>query len=224
MAKHAIQMPPFYEQRDYVRELVDLGWSEQDATSFYCLSWPRPRNAIASALRHHDPALSACTYAVTGALSRAAQVQAHRNLEVPRLYRHLHGVFSLAEADPEWKRIEEPDRTGFRGLTSPVLTKANCNADSFCPDGFRQWNHETGQHEVQDSDIVCFESAGPSQQGLHSAILLDAVRLNGAFPPSTLFRLKSVHTPGTWEAPGGTEVNQRLLVVTITYRQASLSA
>jgi hypothetical protein len=143
---------------------------------------------------------------------------------VPQLYRHLRGIFSLAEADPEWTLIETPDRTGFRGLTSPVLTKVNCTATNFCHEGFLQWNFATGRNELQDSDIVCFESAGPSQQGLHSAIMLDTTRLNGGFPPNTLFRLKSVRAPGTWVAPGGIKVNQRLLVVTVTYRQATLSA
>ena len=222
--RQKIEIPQFYEDRDYVQELVALGWSEGDATAFYCLAWPRPRMVIASALQQHDPTFSACTHAVTGALSRAAELQARRNLEVPRLYRHLRGIFSLAEADPEWTLIETFDRTGFRGLTSPVLTKVNCTATNICHEGFLQWNHATGRNELQDSDIVCFESAGPSQQGLHSAIMLDVARLNGAFPPNTLFRLKSVRAPGTWDAPGGIKVNQRLLVVTVTYRQSTLSA
>ena len=39
----------------------------------------------------------------------------------------------------------------------------------------------------------------------------------GCFPPNTLFRLKEVKEPGTWEAPGGFFPQQRLLVVTATY-------
>ena len=39
----------------------------------------------------------------------------------------------------------------------------------------------------------------------------------GCFPPNTLFRLKEVKAPGTWEAPGGVYPQQRLLVVTATY-------
>jgi hypothetical protein len=67
--RQKIEIPQFYEDRDYVQELVALGWSEGDATAFYCLAWPRPRMAIASALQQHDPTFSACTYAVTGACS-----------------------------------------------------------------------------------------------------------------------------------------------------------
>ena len=40
----------------------------------------------------------------------------------------------------------------------------------------------------------------------------------GIFPPNTLFRLVETVTPGAWLAPGGSRPNQRLLVVSATFR------
>ena len=39
----------------------------------------------------------------------------------------------------------------------------------------------------------------------------------GNFPPNTLYRLDSVREAGEWEAPGGTRVQRRLLMVRATY-------
>ena len=39
----------------------------------------------------------------------------------------------------------------------------------------------------------------------------------GNFPPNTLYRLDRVREAGEWEAPGGTRVQRRLLMVRATY-------
>lgn len=52
--------------------------------------------------------------------------------------------------------------------------------------------------------------------GPHSAVMTYTDQ-TGAFPPNTLFRLKEVKEPGTWEAPGGVYPHCKLLVVTATY-------
>ena len=70
--------------------------------------------------------------------------------------------------------------------------------------------------ELQDSDIVCFESMPDDEHSSHCAILTNS-DVDGVFPPNTLFRLKCVEEPGTWRAPGDVFPRQRLLVVTATY-------
>ena len=149
---------------------------------------------------------------------------------MPKLYRHLRGLFSLEEADPSWASIETPDATGFRGLTSPVLVKARTGEppDDLCFDskGFMQYDYDDGQRmKVQDSPIVCFESGPASDQGVHAAIATEGSQgrgHHGAFPPNTLYRLVEVKPPG-WTTPNGIVVNQKLLVVRATYRQPSAS-
>ena len=72
-------------------------------------------------------------------------------------------------------------------------------------------------YDPVDSDVVGFESAADDENGCHSAIILEDDE-HGAFPPNTLFRLKRVIEAGFWEAPGGIFPEQRLLIVTATYR------
>ena len=86
----------------------------------------------------------------------------------------------------------------------------------------------SGRLEVQDSDIVCFESSAATEQGCHAAIMTESYGCerrptHGAFPPNTLYRLIDVKEAGTWQAPTGITVNQRLLVVRATYRQPGTS-
>ena len=218
------------ESEESVAPLIEMGWSKDDAMTFQCLSWPGPRSAIALCLTASDPSLSACTYALSSVLFRQAKVQAQAGLEMPKLYRHLHGLFSLEEADPSWASIVTPDATGFRGLTSPVLVKARTGEppDDLCFDskGFMQYDYDDGQRmKVQESPIVCFESGPASDQGMHAAIATEGSQgqgHHGAFPPNTLYRLVEVKPPG-WRTPGGIVVNQKLLVVRATYRQPSAS-
>ena len=64
--------------------------------------------------------------------------------------------------------------------------------------------------------MVCFESSEEDEGGMHAAAAISKGK--GAFPPNTLFRLKEVKEAGEWTAPNGLCVQQRLLVVTATYR------
>lgn len=186
------------------------------------------RDALARALRECDPCYAASTYALCDALfsQRAAHSRGAALATPPLLYRHRSGSGGLAQDDPAWSRLEEPDATGFRGLTSSALVRAYCSPSNFAVDGFRLGqlvDASTTEYSKCDSDVVCFESAPDDEHGAHAAIptawsksthMLE----NGVFPPNTLYRLKEVKQPGEWEAPGGVRVQQRLLVVTATYR------
>jgi hypothetical protein len=75
---------------------------------------------------------------------------------------------------------------------------------------------------VQEGDVVCFESVPSDEHGnFHSAIMGN--RIEGYFPPNTLFVLKEVKEPGEWEPDFHTKmkVNQRLLVVRATFQDPS---
>ena len=71
-----------------------------------------------------------------------------------------------------------------------------------------------------ECDVIAFESLPSDDTGMHSAVLCENDE-RGAFPPNTLFRLKKIHAPGTWAAPGGHYPQQRLLIMTATYRAPS---
>ena len=135
-----------------------------------------------------------------------------------RLFRSLFHERSTSD-DPAWAHLENPDRTGFCGIMScsPVICNgfpdwfsvSGCCVDDNGPDGVT--------YDPVDSDVVGFESAADDENGCHSAIILEDDE-HGAFPPNTLFRLKRVIEAGFWEAPGGIFPEQRLLIVTATYR------
>ena len=111
-----------------------------------------------------------------------------------------------------------------------MLITANRVVDSFQHGGFAvrvaASRGEDGAAEwtrtVVDSPVVCFESAPSDEHGFHTAAVM--TETNGAFPPNTLFALKRVEEPGQWEAPNGVFPQQRLLVVTATYRAAGGSS
>jgi hypothetical protein len=210
-----------------IQGMQKVGWGEDTAKMFQALSWPRPRLAIGRGLRTGDNSFSACTYTICAAMYQEAERQCTSGMKAPKLYRHLHGRFSLSSLDPSWGTIQQADMAGFRGLTSTVLVKARFGGGSgdtdncFCEEGFQQWIYDTQSIETQDSDIVCFESAPPSVEGRHSAIVTEGTAdhpTHGAFPPNTLYTLKRIEEAGQWQCPAGIRINQRLLVVTATYR------
>ena len=61
----------------------------------------------------------------------------------------------------------------------------------------------------------------PRTPRLHPSSLTAGVRVIWCSPPNTLFRLRDVLAPGTWQAPGGVYPRQRLLVVSATYVSCS---
>jgi hypothetical protein len=90
--------------------------------------------------------------------------------------------------DPPWLNIEHADHTGFCGLTSLADVRGYCDPECFHEAGFAQWIHDQstgGRHQkVLDSPIVCFESKGPTEMGLHTAIMVRSSPPPSASPSS----------------------------------------
>ena len=136
----------------------------------------------------------------------------------PPFYWHRSGRFSLTESEEAWRHLEIADRNGFCGLSCSTLVRASREASCFNEDGMLVKVNYGGQIEYESvqSDVICFESNSSTWQFGHSVIYDDSEE-RGAFPPSTLFRLKQTYAPGEWVAPGGSRPKQKLLVVTATY-------
>ena len=212
-----------------IDSLEDHGWDRENA-GMYCLLGSAS-NALSTALRERSDRYAACTYELSEVLWR--QHEKKKDNPPPPLYWHRYGKQSLFEDDPAWAHIEEPDATGYCGLTCTALVMAERTVQSFTDKGFRARTMEAGKvrFEVMDSDIVCFESAPDDALGAHSAVLTTTPR-NGVFPPNCQFKLKEVKGPGEWKAPLASRVGdsstsddanaavypkQRLLVVSCTY-------
>lgn len=158
------------------------------------------RGQIGRALSAKSDVYAASTYAVSEALfERRKGLQAGK---VPSLlYMHRTGKNSLAEAEPKWKDIETPDRTGFRGLTSLTLTLLRCDPKCFTNAGYSHKStlRDRTVYQARHSDVVAIESGADDEECAHAPIMIS----NDAalFPPNTLFCLKKIIQPGEWKAP-----------------------
>jgi hypothetical protein len=137
----------------------------------------------------------------------------------PDCYIHLQDTTSasrstgLQDEEPGWGALVQRAITassevggGGRPRGLHCLTAAGATIVSavqprmLAPGGFRQYNFQNGQFEVQDSAVVKFVSTGRDAAGLHTAVSTDPV--NCTFPPMTLFtaidvRLGSFKFDGT---------------------------
>ena len=207
-----------------IAETVAFGWPPERAEAFQLLSYAKA--PIARALREGDPSYSASTYALCDAFFDQAEAVSQRrdnpdHLSAPRLYTHLTGRGSLALNEPDWECILEPDATGFRGHTCSALVTADCDPSRIDEHGHKAFNPDPAvmRLEAVEADIVCFEPQPDDEHGAHSAVMF--ADEYGAFPPHTLFRLREICEAGTWEGPGGVWPQQRLIVVSATYRKAT---
>ena len=197
-----------------IAELEEDGWPRERAVCYVLLH--SRKAAIARALRDGDRMYAAATYALCEAIFCQRIAQQASNKDQPEmLYTHLDGLRGLATNEPAWRTIEQPDRTGFCGLTSSSLVSADADPARFAAEGHCA-EDSSGTLVAQDSDVVGFKLMDDNDDGAHSPVSQGA--RYGCFPPNTLYRLDHIKPPGTWEAPGGVWPQQRLLVVTATYR------
>ncbi|KOO21414.1 hypothetical protein Ctob_000378 [Chrysochromulina tobinii] len=205
-------------QQANIERLVARGWHREHAES-YTLLFPL-RSGLSADLDRSttEVRFPGCNYAMAEALFQTALNQQAQRLDdaaklkgkaaavagAPRrLYKHLTGPNSLTEADGAWAGLNVPDRTGFRGLTSTALCIATDEPRAFTTLGFRNATSVDGEGIYQlneGGDIVCFEGAENEEELMHQCVMID--EHNGALPANTLFRLKRVEEPGTWEVEG----------------------
>lgn len=200
-----------------IDDLTKRGWTPGMAQTYGMLSCQGAH--LARALRERDRSVAACLHGLYECMCARSKLQSAPS---PMLYRHLTsssgGHFSLSDVEPEWATVDKPDLTGFAGLCSSGITVADCDPTNFSVGGYcRRYAGKTGVTYIcEDSDVVGFMSRPEDSNGAHTAVMTYNDQ-TGAFPPNTLFRLKEVRMPGTWEAPGGVFPQQRLLIVTATY-------
>ena len=109
--------------RGAIDDLVRRNWPVQHAEAYTVLSLVAI--SMSRALRECDPCYAAATYMLCHAIFEAKQRAAtHDATPPPRLYAHLSGRHSLVSKEPLWARLQTPDGTGFRGLTSSALVTA----------------------------------------------------------------------------------------------------
>ena len=216
---------------DAIKRATAIGWPGKRAECFRVLSNPAVNGILSHALASHDPSYSASTHALFNVIHAQRSTQRQEGYPLPsRLYWYRKGFDSLADRDPRWAdaSVERGDATGFRGLSGSSLVTGTCSAsrDVFGEGGFvvRSKGSDGGYvYTMQESDVVCFETADDDEFGCHSPVMTS--KESGVFPPNCLFRLKQVVPAGGWESPvPGVFPRQRLLVFTATYRKPNGAA
>eukprot|EP00747_Dinoflagellata_sp_TGD_P074678 gnl/TRDRNA2_/TRDRNA2_158418_c1_seq1.p1 gnl/TRDRNA2_/TRDRNA2_158418_c1~~gnl/TRDRNA2_/TRDRNA2_158418_c1_seq1.p1 ORF type:complete len:297 (+),score=47.70 gnl/TRDRNA2_/TRDRNA2_158418_c1_seq1:39-893(+) len=207
--------------QEYIQWQVDQGWDEEQAVAYTLLA-SCARAALGRALRESDPVYSACQHLVIDALNQRAQALVN---SAPDTYRNLSGLFGLVREDPVWQKLADADPpiVGTTFLTSTIVAGYNGEAQFPNDSGFHVTLSIRGavQHELQDSDIVCFKSALADESGFHS--LIQAAACTYDLPPMSLVRLENVKEAGDWEALG-MKIKRRLLIVSVTYGRINVAA
>lgn len=209
-----------------IGETVGAGWTHKDAAEMYLLLVAR--GPICTALREGDPRYASATYAMAELFAAKSREQQSTGRTPPTVYRvlenpgHNNHFGTLAGADPAWERLEQPDATGFRGLCSLLVVRGTSSPSRFTPQGMTVWDVLENSHVAVTTTVVAFESSAEDEHGHHAGVAIERECKSWdenevAFPPNCLFRLKEVKPDG-FEAPGGTWVPNRLLVVTATFR------
>lgn len=189
-------------------------WTREHAELYVLLG--SSAGSVSRALRDRDRCYAASTYALCSALYESRPDS--RSKLPTRMFRNRCGECSLTETEPRWEQLEQPDETGFCGLTSMGLTLVDSVPLSFTDSGYsvRVATSHRVDYKPQNSDVIAFDSAPDDENGAHSTIITTSNK-QACFPPNTQFRLKEILGPGEWESPGGKFPQQRLLVVTATY-------
>eukprot|EP00747_Dinoflagellata_sp_TGD_P209469 gnl/TRDRNA2_/TRDRNA2_82865_c0_seq1.p1 gnl/TRDRNA2_/TRDRNA2_82865_c0~~gnl/TRDRNA2_/TRDRNA2_82865_c0_seq1.p1 ORF type:complete len:204 (+),score=34.80 gnl/TRDRNA2_/TRDRNA2_82865_c0_seq1:91-612(+) len=138
----------------------------------------------------------------------------------PLAYRNLTGNFGLASEDPAWGAL-----LGAHAVPGGTFTTSGMaalyNSDSYFPsdDGFYVARSEkTGKvvFELQDSDIVCVESADSDGKRCTLHSLVQAGEGTYDLPPMSVVKLEKILSPGEWKVFGKT-VRRKLFIVSVTY-------
>jgi hypothetical protein len=111
-----IALDKFTEMRQkQIKAAVAAGWVEEHAV--VCELLIRRRAPLAKYLSLGDPCFAACTYALTDAIDEVArsQMRSGESEKCRKMFKHLHGQYSLSEADPAWASLGTPDQNGFNG-------------------------------------------------------------------------------------------------------------
>ena len=137
----------------------------------------------------------------------------------PPVYSNLTGLFGLATVDPAWEALAQPGVEAGLSLVTNGYAKAHEMDERAFADaeGYRVHVKGGGEgtFELQDSDVVCLQSADADADGYHS--LVQVGDSSYKLPPQATVTLVKVEEPGQWEALGHS-VRRRLYTVSVTYK------
>ena len=192
---------------------LERGWDRDDAEGYTLLL-----SSFKTILRdvYGNAKFAASARTLYGAIQGRAALEG----VAPRTFVNLDGEFGLSFFDAAWGALGPDAVVGTTFVTNVPLEASAfemcLDDDGFCApvidfDGFMAY-------ELQDSDIICFESKVPDGGGYHSLVRTAETEFESQYdlPPLATVTLVGIDEPGTWAALGTTP-NRRLYRVTVTF-------
>ena len=182
------EAPPSYEriQEDFkksIRERMEAGWEKAHAINYCLLSSIHARGPMARALSKEAAKergrYAHSAYALMDSLQSRIMApvpesrpeDAERGEDHPgRYYRNLTGIGSLVADDPQWEKIEVPDETGFRGLTTHAILRPSRILFQFDTRGWKSQVRSNVYELSPGDDVVAFDNLPRDDHGFHHGI------------------------------------------------------
>lgn len=188
-------------------------WSREHAEAFFTASSVLTA-PLAASIHDRSDRYAATAHVVCEALALQAKQRPHYTYTHAPHYTNLTGDLGLA-TDPAWLTLLQPEAEPGLSFTTDGLTRALADEAAFPNDKGLHRNLSIDGCTLQDSDVVCFQSAPSDAEGHHS--LLPVPFCHSRFlPPLATVTLESVQAPGEWEVRG-LRVKQRLFTVSVSF-------
>ena len=195
---------------------LERGWDRDDAEG-YTLLFASFKSTLGEALRGNAEEFTASARTLYGAIQCRAALEG----VAPRTFVNLDGEFGLRHHDAAWGTLGPDAVVGATFMTHAPQEASACDRclthDGFCSPVYTE-DMQDVDYDLQDSDIVCFESKETDGGGYHSLVHTAETEFESQYdlPPLATITLVGIDEPGTWTAFGATP-NRRLYRVTVTF-------
>ena len=195
---------------------LERGWDRDDAEG-YTLLLASFKSTLGEVLRGNAEEFTASARVLYFAIQGRAALEG----VAPRAFIDLDGEFGLRHHDAAWGTLGPDAVVGATFMTHAPQEASACDRclthDGFCSPVYTE-DMQDVDYDLQDSDIVCFESKEPDGGGYHSLVRTAETEFESQYdlPPLATITLVGIDEPGTWTAFGATP-NRRLYRVTVTF-------
>ena len=195
---------------------LERGWDCDDAEG-YTLLLSSFKSTLGEVLRGNAEEFTASARMLYFAIQGRAALEG----VAPRAFVNVDGEFGLRSNDAVWGALGPDAVVGATFMTHAPQEASACDRclthDGFCSPVYTE-DMQDVDYDLQDSDIVCFESKEPDGGGYHSLVRTAETEFESQYdlPPLATITLVGIEEPGTWTAFGATP-NRRLYRVTVTF-------
>jgi hypothetical protein len=206
---------PYFVKNGQRQMALNAGYSSNEAECLELLTSCAVRAAVGKAAKEGSSRYASVTHDIYNVIAKHVA----GNEVAPKCYRHLTGYGGLALEDPVWKKIDQPDASGWMGMTcfAPLLLYPP-KEEFYSPEGIGVMAGGTlSGLQVMNSTVVAFDFMAPEGQALHSALFSGAEGIHETYILPPLTSLEVVNIQDSFEYLPGKMINQKLVTVRPTF-------